>query len=278
MTHSPLPSRFPVQLVGAGPGDPELLTLKAVRALQQATLILVDDLVPEAVLQQHAAPHARRIWVGKRGGCRSTPQAFIQRLMIRAGLRGERVVRLKGGDPFVFGRGGEEREALEAAGLTVEVINGITSGLAASTALGVPWTHRAHAQGVVLVTGHCRDDGMPVDWAALAASALALRLTLVIYMGVRDLPHLVQGLMAGAGDRAASWPAAVVEAAACPSQRHWIGSLHELAETPGEGFRSPSIILVGDVLHGLAAVRSSDACGGRSFSHNPAEPSLRSLP
>jgi uroporphyrin-III C-methyltransferase len=271
--------RSPVRLVGAGPGDPELLTLRAVQALQEATLILVDDLVPEVILQRHASPQARQVWVGKRGGCRSTPQAFIQRLMIRAALRGERVVRLKGGDPFVFGRGGEEREALEAAGLCVEVVNGITSGLAASSAIGVPWTHRSHAQGVVLVTGHCREDGTPMDWSALATSALALRLTLVIYMGVRDLPQLAQGLIAGAGERAGTWPAAVVESVACSAQRHWVGSVATLAPAAqAHSFRSPSIIIVGDVLKGLSAAQPSDVCEGNPLTHNRVQSLLRSLP
>jgi uroporphyrin-III C-methyltransferase len=121
-----------VTLVGAGPGDPELLTLKALRAIRRATVLLVDDLVGEGVLR-HARRSARIVPVGKRGGCRSTPQDFIERLMITEAQRGERVVRLKGGDPFVFGRGGEEAEHLRAAGLHVEVVNGITAGLAACT-------------------------------------------------------------------------------------------------------------------------------------------------
>ena len=128
-----------VTLVGAGPGDPELLTLKAVKAIQAATVLLVDDLVsPEVVAL--AAPGARVIHVGKRGGCRSTPQSFIHKLMVTAAREGEQVVRLKGGDPFIFGRGGEELEALREAGIGVRVINGITAGLGAATALGVPLT------------------------------------------------------------------------------------------------------------------------------------------
>ena len=144
-----------VTLVGAGPGDPELLTLKALKAIQAATVLLVDDLVsPEVVA--HAPPHARIIRVGKRGGCKSTPQAFIEKLMVMAAREGENVVRLKGGDPFIFGRGGEEVEHLRAAGVHVEVVNGITSGLAAVTSLGVPLTHREHAQGVIFLTGHAQ--------------------------------------------------------------------------------------------------------------------------
>ena len=128
-------------LVGAGPGDPELLTLKAVKAIQAATVLLVDDLVNEEVLK-HASSAARIVYVGKRGGCKSTPQAFIEKLMINAVHEGETVVRLKGGDPFIFGRGGEEVEHLRQVGIEVTVINGITSGLAAITSLGAPLTQR----------------------------------------------------------------------------------------------------------------------------------------
>ena len=135
----------PVHLVGAGPGDPELLTLKAVRVLRAATVILVDDLVGEQVLAHvldPLGPSPRIVQVGKRGGCASTPQAFICKLLVREALAGERVVRLKGGDPLVFGRAGEEQAALREAGVAVEVVNGITSGLAAVNALGTGWTDR----------------------------------------------------------------------------------------------------------------------------------------
>ena len=132
-----------VTLVGAGPGDPELLTLKALKAIQRATVLLVDDLVSDEIVA-FARPEARIVYVGKRGGCKSTPQAFIEKLMLMAAREGEDVVRLKGGDPFIFGRGGEEVEHLRDAGITVEVVNGITAGLAAVTSLGVPLTHREH--------------------------------------------------------------------------------------------------------------------------------------
>src|SRR4051812_12967505 len=151
-----------VTLVGAGPGDPDLLTLKALKAIQAATVLLVDDLVsPEVVA--HAPKSARIVYVGKRGGCRSTPQAFIEKLMLMAAREGENVVRLKGGDPFIFGRGGEEVEHLRASGVQVEVVNGITSGLAAATGLGVPLTHRDHAQGVIFLTGHAQNGALLAD-------------------------------------------------------------------------------------------------------------------
>jgi len=166
---SPL-SRGQVTLVGAGPGDPELLTLKALKAIQAATVLLVDDLVSEEIVAL-ASPQARVIWVGKRGGCKSTPQSFIERLMITAAREGETVVRLKGGDPFLFGRGGEEVEHLQAEGVRVQVVNGITAGVAAMGALNTPLTHRDHAHGVVFVTGHAKPGDAGVDWAALAGPA-----------------------------------------------------------------------------------------------------------
>jgi uroporphyrin-III C-methyltransferase len=239
-----------VTLVGAGPGDPELLTLKALKAIQAATVLLVDDLVsPEVVA--HAPAGARVVYVGKRGGCKSTPQAFIERLMILAAREGENVVRLKGGDPFVFGRGGEEREHLLAAGIAVEVINGITSGLAAATALGVPLTHREHAQGVVFLTGHAQDGAAAPDWKLLASAAREARLTLVIYMGVRSAARLQQELLTGLP---AQTPVAIVQRASLPDQRQAVTTLGELAATIAhEGLASPSVIVVGDVV-GAAAM------------------------
>ena len=150
-----------VWLVGAGPGDPELLTLKAVRALKDAEVVMLDDLVNPQILQH--CPQARVIRVGKRGGCRSTPQAFIQRLMLRHARQGRCVVRLKGGDPCIFGRGGEEAEWLRERGVEVELVNGITAGLAGATHCGIPLTLRGVSRGVTLVTAHTQDDSL-LDW------------------------------------------------------------------------------------------------------------------
>jgi uroporphyrin-III C-methyltransferase len=242
-------------LVGAGPGDPELLTIKAVKAIQAATVLLVDDLVNDAVLQAYARPGARIVHVGKRGGCKSTPQAFIERLMITAVREGETVVRLKGGDPFIFGRGGEEVEHLREAGIECAVVNGITAGLAAVTSLGVPLTHRDHAQGVVFVTGHAKTGAGaaedPTDWRALAATAHNARLTLVIYMGVAGAGHIERELLHGLpGDT----PVAVVQHASLPHQRHLVTTLHGLQTRIADaGLASPAVIVVGDVLQGLAA-------------------------
>lgn len=241
-----------VTLVGAGPGDPELLTIKAVRAIRRATVLLVDDLVGDGVLR-YARRSARTVYVGKRGGCASTPQAFIERLMIAEAQRGERVVRLKGGDPFVFGRGGEEAEHLRAAGVEVEVVNGITSGLAAATALGVPWTHRNHARGVMLVTGHAKEGGSAPHWPTLGAAA-AQGLTLVVYMGVSQLESIVAGL---SDSLPRSTPAALVQSATRADEQRLVSSLERIAaDAQAEGIGSPAVLIVGDVLSGLAAAAS----------------------
>jgi uroporphyrin-III C-methyltransferase len=233
-----------VALVGAGPGDPELLTLKAVRAIRSATVLLVDDLVGDGVLR-YARKSARIVHVGKRGGCASTPQAFIEKLMAAEALKGERVVRLKGGDPFVFGRGGEEAEHLRALGIRVDIVNGITAGLAAATSIGAPLTHREHAHGVMFVTGHARGEDAVLHWPTLAAAA-AQGLTLVIYMGISTIESLQQGLLQGLD---ANTPVAVIQHASLPQQRSVHCTLQSLAATVRrEAIGSPAIIVVGDVL------------------------------
>ncbi|MEN9888928.1 MAG: Uroporphyrinogen-III C-methyltransferase [Pseudomonadota bacterium] len=237
-------------LVGAGPGDPELLTLKAARAIAQASVLFVDDLVNPAVLE-HAQPSARVVHVGKRGGCKSTPQAFIHKLMVQAVHEGETVVRLKGGDPFIFGRGGEEVEHLRAEGIEVEVINGITSGLAGLSSLGAPLTHRDHAHGVVFVTGHAKPGDAGPDWALLAQTAQQAKLTLVVYMGVSSLHAIQAGLLQGLP---ASTPVAIVQHASLPQQREALTTLGRLVETMArEQLQSPSVIVVGDVVQGARA-------------------------
>jgi uroporphyrin-III C-methyltransferase len=242
-----------VTLVGAGPGDPELLTLKAVKAIQAASVILVDDLVNDAVLA-HARPGTRIVHVGKRGGCKSTPQAFIEKLMLLAAREGDNVVRLKGGDPFIFGRGGEEIEALQAAGIEVQVVNGITAGLAALTSLNVPLTHRDHAHGVVFVTGHAKPNDAGTDWAQLAATAAQAKLTLVIYMGVSGAQHIQDALLQGLPGNT---PVAIIQNASLPTQRYAVSSLAQLrASIDAHQLQSPSVIVVGDVLQGLAALET----------------------
>ena len=249
-------------LVGAGPGDPDLLTIKAVKAIQAATVLLVDDLVNDEIVTAYAAPGARIVYVGKRGGCKSTPQAFIEKLMVMAAHEGENVVRLKGGDPFIFGRGGEEVEHLQAAGVRVAVVNGITSGLAAVTSLGVPLTHREHAQGVVFVTGHAKPaepdkpGGGGTDWRALATTAHRARLTLVIYMGVSGAAHIEGELLHGLPGNT---PVAIIQNASLPTQRHAITTLGQMQRTIlDERLTSPCIIVVGEVLQGVVLENLAD--------------------
>jgi uroporphyrin-III C-methyltransferase len=248
MLTNTLPLTGSCTLVGAGPGDPELLTLKAVKAIAHATVILVDDLVNEAVLA-HAAPGARIVHVGKRGGCTSTPQSFIEKLMITAVREGEQVVRLKGGDPYVFGRGGEEVEHLAEAGIRVDVINGITAGLAAVSSLGAPLTHRERAHGVLFITGHAKPGGRVPDWTTLAATAHAEKLTLVIYMGVSGAQQIEQGLLSGLP---AHTPVALVQHASLPAQRQALTTLDRLHATlVREQLGSPCVIVVGEALHAV---------------------------
>ncbi|AJO77543.1 uroporphyrinogen-III C-methyltransferase [Pseudomonas sp. MRSN 12121] len=228
-----------VWLVGAGPGDPELLTLKAVRALGGADVVLIDDLVNPAVLEH--CPQARVIAVGKRGGCRSTPQAFIHRLMLRYARQDKCVVRLKGGDPCIFGRGGEEAQWLQERGIDVELVNGITAGLAGATQCGIPLTLRGIARGVTLITAHTQDDSS-LNWQALAQSGT----TLVIYMGVAKLAEIREQLVAGG--LAPQTPVAMIENASLPEQRLCRSTLDTLRDdAQAFGLKSPAILVVGEV-------------------------------
>lgn len=182
--------------------------------------------------------------------------------MITAALEGENVVRLKGGDPFIFGRGGEEVEHLEEAGIRVSVVNGVTAGLAAVTSLNVPLTHREHAHGVVFVTGHAKPGDSGTDWPALATAARQAKLTLVIYMGVSGAADIQAGLLQGL---AASTPVAVIQNASLPHQRHAVCTLGELQDTiVREHLASPSVIVVGDVMSGLLAAAQADTTTGAS--------------
>jgi uroporphyrin-III C-methyltransferase len=230
-----------VYLIGAGPGDPELMTLKAVRALGRCDVVLVDDLVHRGCLA-YARAGARIIEVGKRGGCASTSQVFIEQLMIRSAGAGHTVARLKGGDPFVFGRGGEEVETLRSHGIEVEVIPGVTAGTAVPAALGIPVTHRELAHGVTFVTGH----GANIDWTALVRS----KTTLVIYMGLRNLKTICSSLLAAGMDPGT--PACIIENGTLYTQKQHVTSLSRLSAA---GFTGPAIIVVGDVVR-LARCRT----------------------
>jgi len=225
-----------VTLLSAGPGDLDLLTIKAAKALAAADVVLLDDLANPDIVS--LAPHARVIRVGKRGGCKSTPQAFIQRLMRRYASKGLHVVRVKGGDALLFGRAGEEITALRQAGIPVEIVNGVSSGFAAAASLGISLTHRDHCHGVSFVTAHRQDHGEP-NWAALAASGT----TLAIYMGMTRVESICNALMT---NLPASTPAAVVQWAGTTSERKWLGRLDRLAvDATAAGLGSPAVILVG---------------------------------
>jgi uroporphyrin-III C-methyltransferase len=235
-----------VWLVGAGPGDPELLTLKAARALGEADVVLVDDLVDRRVLA-HARPGARVVEVGKRGGCRansraSTPQAFIEKLMVRLARRGAVVARLKGGDPFVFGRGGEEAQALAAAGIPFEIVSGVTAGIAAPAALGIPVTHRDVSRGVTFVTGHTRD-GAQLDWAALRASGT----TLVVYMGLKRAAAIVAAMLEAGFP--ADTPACAVQSGTLETQAQVVAPLAALPTAIAAArLGSPAVLVIGNVV------------------------------
>jgi uroporphyrin-III C-methyltransferase len=247
-----------VWLVGAGPGDAELLTLKALRVLRQCDVWLVDDLVGRDIVAL-ARPGTRIIEVGKRGGCASTPQAFILRLMESHARRGCSVARVKGGDPFIFGRAGEEIAWLEGRGIEVEAIGGITAGLAAAAALGLPLTHRAVARGVALVTASTADDTRP-DWHALARSGLSI----VCYMGMGRPGSLAAEWLA-AGFPAAL-PAAVIQHVSCPGQRHAFTSLGRLADTIAtQNLASPAIIVLGEIVrHAQRRDKPREVAGQRA--------------
>jgi len=232
-----------VFLVGAGPGDPGLMTARSLELIASADVILHDRLIPATALDG-VRPEAALVYVGKVGGGASMPQAEIDRLLVSHGRTGRRVVRLKGGDPFVFGRGGEEALVLREAGIDFEVVPGVTSGVAAPAYAGIPVTFRGDASAVALVTGHedPEKEETAIDWPALAAFPG----TLVFYMGVRQLPRIASQLVAGG--RPASEPVAVIERGTLPGQRTLVATLADVAErAAAERIRAPAITLVGPV-------------------------------
>ena len=246
-----------VFLVGAGPGDPDLLTVKAARALAQAEVVLYDHLVSEQVLA--LVPQAADcIYVGKERAHHTLPQDAIIDLMLRIARSGRRVLRLKGGDPYIFGRGGEEAQALAEAGIPFDVIPGISAAQGAAACAGIPLTHRDHAASVLFVTGHLRagtPDQLGLDWPALARP----RQTVVIYMGVAALPVISAQLIRHG--LAADTPAAIVERATLPDQRTLVGTLRSLPTLAQQsGVCTPALIVIGSVvaLHAqLAPARTS---------------------
>lgn len=235
-----------VSLVGAGPGDPDLLTVKAVRRLAAARLVVYDKLVSREVLRL-INPQADLIYVGKQSGHHTLTQQEIIELMLKLARSGRSVLRLKGGDPYVFGRGGEEAQALAAAGIAFEVVPGITAAQGMAAATGIPLTHRDHATQVVYVTGHLRDEagerGLELDWTCLARP----HQTLVIYMGVATLGRVCSQL--ARHGLAADTPAAVVENATLPGQRTITGTLSTLPTLARvHAVRAPALVVVGGVV------------------------------
>jgi len=236
-----------VSLVGAGPGDPELLTLRAARALREADVIVYDKLVDPAVLE-YARRDARRIFVGKSKGDHTLPQAEINELLVAEARSGRHVVRLKGGDPFVFGRGGEELDVLVAEGVRVDVVPGITAATGCAAYAGFPLTHRDHASSVVFVSGHSRDGLSDLDWRALANP----RQTIVVYMGVSAAGE-VAGKLIEAG-LSASTPVAIVENGTRWDQRVIKGELNEAADLIRQhGVAGPALLVIGEVTRAAEA-------------------------
>lgn len=231
-----------VHIVGAGPGDPELLTLKALRLIQEADIVYYDRLVSPEIISL-IRRDAARVPVGKSKGDHSVPQAEIHARMIASAREGLRVVRLKGGDPFIFGRGGEELEAIRAEGIEAHVVPGISSALGCAASAGVPLTHRDHAQALTFVTGHAKEGGLPdLDWAALARPAQ----TVVVFMGVDTAPIIAERLI-GAG-RAPETPVAVIENGTRPNEVRVFGTLEELPFlVEEEGIAGPALLIIGEV-------------------------------
>ncbi len=243
--HSPIESADSpgkVYLVGGGPGDPELLTLKAVRLLGGADAVVYDNLVSAAVLA-HAGKQAELLYVGKKAGNHTLPQIDINQLLVDLGRQGKQVVRLKGGDPYIFGRGGEEAETLHAAGIPFEVVPGVTSACGAAAYAGIPLTHRDHAQSCLFVTGHLKDETCNLDWPTLARPGQ----TLVIYMGLTSLSQICSQLITHG--MSADTPIACIRRATLPDQRTLIGTLTDLpGRVASMGFKPPALLIVGGVV------------------------------
>lgn len=255
-----------VSLVGAGPGDPELLTLKAYKRLQVAEVVLYDRLVSDEVLALIGAK-AERFYVGKAKALHSVPQNEINQTLVAWARQGKQVVRLKGGDPFIFGRGGEELETLMAENVAVEVIPGITAASGCAAYAGIPLTHRDHAQSVRLVTGHLQHGESTLDWQALASPGQ----TLVFYMGLSNLEAICQALMDHG--LAPNTPLALIEQGTTQHQCTHIGSLQQLPEAFHQGeITPPTLLIIGSVvsLHATLSwfeVAAADAIGFKESNH-----------
>jgi uroporphyrin-III C-methyltransferase len=231
-----------VYLVGAGPGDPELLTLRAVRLLQQTDVIVYDHLVSPAVLE-FVSPTAQRIYAGKRRNEHTLRQEQINALLVELAREGKQVVRLKGGDPFIFGRGGEELQALAAHGVAFEVVPGVTAASGVSSYAGIPLTHRDHAQSCLFVTGHLKDGTADLDWPSLVRP----RQTVVIYMGLGGLAEICRQMIAHGA--ASDLPVAVVQDGSIATQKLVTGTLADAADRVAQaGLQSPCLTIIGKVV------------------------------
>ena len=256
-----------VHLVGAGPGDPDLLTLRAARLLAQADVVVYDHLVGPGVMALVGA-QAERIYVGKERSHHSMAQEDINALLVRLARAGRQVVRLKGGDPFVFGRGGEELQILAAEGVPFQVVPGITAACGVASYAGIPLTHRDYAQSCTFVTGHLKDGSCNLDWPALARP----RQTVVIYMGLTGLADICTQLMKHG--LSADWPAAVVAQGTLDVQRVVTATLSTLAEAVArEGLQSPCLTIVGEVVK----LRDELAWFGQQATNAPTSVDLATL-
>ncbi|KAF7598837.1 MAG: uroporphyrinogen-III C-methyltransferase [Candidatus Dactylopiibacterium carminicum] len=231
-----------VFLVGGGPGDPDLLTVKAARLIAQADVLVYDNLVSPAVVA-HARADAERIYVGKKAGNHTLPQIDINQLLVSLARAGRRVVRLKGGDPLIFGRGGEEADSLREAGIPFGIVPGVTAAAGAAASTGIPLTHRDHAQALVFVTGHLKDQSCSLDWPSLARPGQ----TLVFYMGLTSLPEISRQLIDHG--MPATTPVACIRRATLPDQQTLVGTLADLpAQVAAAGIKPPALLIVGNVV------------------------------
>lgn len=241
-SQSPTTPLGTIALVGAGPGDPDLITLRGLRSIERAEVILYDRLVAPELLD-YAPPECEEVFVGKAADNHPLPQETITALMVEKARRYRYVVRLKGGDPFIFGRGGEEAEALSEEGVPFEVVPGITAGTACGAYAGIPLTHRTLTPGVTFVTGHRRSPELELDWANLAASGN----TLVFYMGLANLPRIAANLLAHG--MSGSTPAALIQEGASEGQKVWTAGLANLPSlVAGADVHPPVLIVVGEVV------------------------------
>lgn len=236
-----LPPQGEVYVVGAGPGDPELLTLKALQLMQQADVVVYDYLVSDEIMEL-VRRDAELICVGKRAGDHSVPQERTNELLVELAQQGKKVCRIKGGDPFIYGRGGEEVQVLASHGVSYQIVPGITAAAGCSAYAGIPLTHRDHAQAIQFVTGHCKKDGQELDWPSLAKP----NQTLAIYMGVIKSPHIQSQLLAHG--RSATTPVAIVENGTRKEQRVITGQLAQLSELiETHAIQSPALLIIGEV-------------------------------